>query len=221
MAVKSAIMTTASRVKKANGKLSGDYLAQGAGNVRPDRMFNPGVIFDAGDRDWFAFLEGEGVKTDTGVNPIQPKRLQRPVDCDRQAGWFTDGDEKGHCSRPGTYQTDISVPGVTATVTPSILNFSSAGQTKTVEITFTRNAAPLSKAVLGSVKFAGAGTVARLPIAVRQRPPMRRASRPARGERVPDLTLPGRLRRPDHRARWRPLVGTRSLGALFRLTVLR
>ena len=60
MAVKSAIMATDSRVKKANGKLSRDYLAQGAGDVRPDRMFSPGLIFDAGERDWLGFLEGAG-----------------------------------------------------------------------------------------------------------------------------------------------------------------
>jgi hypothetical protein len=166
MAVKSAIMTTASRVKKANGKLSRDYLAQGAGNVRPDRMFNPGVIFDAGDRDWFAFLEGKGVQTDTGVKPIDPSDYNAPsIAIGKLVGSQT-VTRRVTAVKPGTYQTDISVPGVTAIATPSILNFSSVGQTKIVKITFTRNAAPLSKAVLGSLKFAGAGTMAQLPIAV-------------------------------------------------------
>jgi hypothetical protein len=166
MAVKSAIMTTASRVKKANGKLNRDYFAQGAGNARPDRMFNPGVIFDAGERDWLAFLEGEGFETDTGVKPIDPSDYNAPsIAIGKLVGSQT-VTRRVTAVKPGTYQTDISVPGVTATVTPSILNFSRAGQTKTVKITFTRNAAPLSKAVFGSLKFAGAGTVARLPIAV-------------------------------------------------------
>ena len=68
--------------------------------------------------------------------------------------------------KPGSYQTTISVPGVTATVNPSALNFTSAGQTKTVTISFTPEAAPPSEAVFGSLKFAGAGTLARLPIVV-------------------------------------------------------
>ncbi len=78
MAVKSAIMTTASRVKKANGKGSRDYLAQGAGNVRPDRMFNPGVIFDSMEPDWWAFLKGEGFDTDSGVAAIDPSDYNSP-----------------------------------------------------------------------------------------------------------------------------------------------
>ena len=129
-------------------------------------MFNPGVIFDAGERDWLAFLEGEGFKTDTGVKPIDPSDYNAPsIAIGKLVGSQT-VTRRVTAVKPGTYQTDISVPGVTATVTPSILNFSSAGQTKIVKITFTRNAAPLSKAVFGSLKFAGAGTLARLPIAV-------------------------------------------------------
>jgi subtilisin family serine protease len=166
MAVKSAIMTTAARVKKANGKLSHDYFAQGAGNVRPDRMFNPGVVFDAGEKDWLAFLEGEGFDTHTGVKPVDPSDYNAPsIAIGKLVGSQT-VTRRVTAVKPGTYQTTISVPGVAATVTPSALTFSSAGQTKSVKITFTREAAPLSEVVLGSMKFAGAGTLARLPIAV-------------------------------------------------------
>jgi len=166
MAVKSAIMTTAARVKKANGKLSHDYFAQGAGNVRPDRMLNPGVVFDAGEKDWLAFLEGEGFDTHTGVKPVDPSDYNAPsIAIGKLVGSQT-VTRRVTAVKPGTYQTTISVPGVAATVTPSALTFSSAGQTKSVKITFTREAAPLSEVVLGSMKFAGAGTLARLPIAV-------------------------------------------------------
>ena len=100
MAVKSAIMTTASRVKKANGKRSRDYLAQGAGNVRPDRMFNPGVIFDSMEtRTGWAFLEGEGFDTDSGVAAIDPSDYNSPVDRDWQACWFPDGDAQADSCR--------------------------------------------------------------------------------------------------------------------------
>jgi len=166
MAVKSAMMTTAASVKKANGKLSGDYFAQGAGNVRPDRMFNPGVIFDAGERDWWAFLAGEGFKTDAGVEPIDPSDYNAPsIAIGKLVGSQT-VTRRVTAVKAGTYQTTISVPGVTATVSPSTLSFSKAGETQTVKITFTRKSAPLSKAVFGSLKFAGAGAAARLPIVV-------------------------------------------------------
>ena len=166
MAVKSAIMTTAARVKKANGKLSRDYFAQGAGNVRPDRMFDPGVIFDAGERDWFGFLEGEGFDTESGVKAIDPSDYNSPsIAIGKLVGSQT-VTRKLTAVKPGSYRATISVPGVEAMVNPSIVNFSSAGETKTVKITLTRKAAPFSKAIFGSVKFAGAGTLARLPIVV-------------------------------------------------------
>ena len=166
MAVKSAIMTTASRVKKANGKLSRDYFAQGAGNVRPDRMFNPGVIFNAGERDWRGFLEGAGFHTDSGVSPIDPSDYNSPsIAIGKLVGSQT-VTRRVTAVKPGSYQASISVPGVTATVNPSVVNFSSAGQTKAIKITFRRKTAPYSEAVFGSLKLKGAGTVARLPITV-------------------------------------------------------
>jgi len=166
MAVKSAIMTTASRVKKANGKASSDYFAQGAGNIRPDRMFNPGVIFDAGEQDWWGFLEGEGFDTESGVSPIDPSDYNSPsIAIGKLVGSQT-VTRKLTAVKAGSYQATISVPGVAATVSPSIVNFSSAGETKTVKITLTRKNAPFSKPIFGSVKFAGAGTAARVPIVV-------------------------------------------------------
>jgi hypothetical protein len=166
MAVKSAIMTTASRVKKANGKRSRDYLAQGAGNARPDRMFNPGVIFDSGEQDWLSFLAGEGFHTDAGVAAIDPSDYNSPsIAIGKLVGSQT-VTRKLTAVKAGSYRTTISVPGVTATVSPSIVNFSSAGETKTVKITLTRKDAPFSKPIFGSVKFAGAGTAARVPIVV-------------------------------------------------------
>jgi subtilisin family serine protease len=166
MAVKSAIMTTGSRVKTADGKLSRDYSAQGAGNVRPDRMFNPGVIFDARERDWLGFLEGQGFATDSGVVAADPSDYNAPSIAIGEFVGPQTVTRTVTAVKPGSYQTTISVPGVTATVNPSTLDFSSAGQTKPVTITFTPEAAPPSEAVFGSLKFAGPGTLARLPIVV-------------------------------------------------------
>jgi subtilisin family serine protease len=166
MAVKSAIMTTASRVKTADGTLSRDYSAQGAGNVRPDRMFNPGVIFDAGERDWLGFLEGQGFATETRVTPIDPSDYNAPAIAIGELVGSQTVTRTVTAVKPGAYQTTITVPGVTATVTPSVLDFASAGETKSVTISFTPEAAPVSETVFGSLKFEGAGTLARLPIAV-------------------------------------------------------
>ena len=166
MAVKSAIMTTGSRVKKASGKLSRDYFAQGAGDVRPDRMFNPGLIFDAREQDWLGFLEGVGFSTDSGVSPIDPSDYNSPSIAIGELVGSQTVSRKVTALKAGSYQASISVPGVTATVSPSTLNFSTAGETKTIKITFARESAPLSEVVFGSLKLEGAETVVRLPVAV-------------------------------------------------------
>jgi hypothetical protein len=166
MAVKSAIMTTSARVKTSNGKASRDYYAQGAGNARPDRMFNPGVIFDARDRDWLGFLEGAGFDTDTAVQAIESSDYNAPSIAIRELVGSRTVTRRVTAVKPGSYQTTISVPGVTATVSPSTLHFTRAGQSKTITITFAPEVAPASKTVFGSLKIEGAGAMARVPIAV-------------------------------------------------------
>jgi hypothetical protein len=166
MAVKSAIMTTSARVKTATGKSSRDYFAQGAGNVRPDRMFNPGVIFDAREKDWLGFLEGVGFDTDTAAEPIDSSDYNAPSIAIGELGNSQTVTRRVTAVKPGSYQTTVSVPGVTATISPSTLHFARAGETKPVTITFAPEAAPLSGTVFGSLEFEGPGTLARLPIAV-------------------------------------------------------
>ena len=164
-------MTTSARVKTADGKVSRDYFAQGAGNVRPDRMFNPGVIFDARDNDWLGFLEGAGFDTDTAVEPIDSSDYNAPSIAIGEVIGSKTVTRRVTAVRPGSYQTTISVPGVTATVSPSTLHFARAGETRTVTITLAPEAAPTSTTVFGSLEFDGAGTVARVPIAVASQAP--------------------------------------------------
>jgi hypothetical protein len=166
MAVKSAIMTTSARVKTGNGKLSHDYFAQGVGNVRPDRMFNPGVIFDAKEKDWLSFLEGVGINTDTAAKAIDSTDYNAPSIAIGELGGSQKVTRRVTAVKRGSYQTTISVLGVTATVSPSILHFPHAGQTKTVTIAFAPDGGQLSQTVFGSLKLEGAGTLARLPIVV-------------------------------------------------------
>ena len=171
MAVKSAIMTTAAQVKTATGKVSRDYFAQGAGNVRPDRMFNPGVIFDAKDKDWLGFLEGAGFDTDTAVEPINSSDYNGPSIAIGELVGSQTVTRTVTAVKPGSYQTSISVPGVTAAVSPSTLHFARAGQSKTITITFATGAAPTSKTGFGSLRIEGAGTLAHVPIAVAPQAP--------------------------------------------------
>lgn len=167
MAVKSAMMTTSARLRNADNSVSRDYYAQGAGNVRPDRMFNPGVIFDAGDEDWLGFIEGVGYETGIpGVEAIDPSDYNSPsIAIGKLVGSQT-VTRRVTALKAGLYRATINLPGVNATVSPSILTFTSAGQTKTIKVKFSRKNAPLSEVDFGSLYIRGAGTQARVPIAV-------------------------------------------------------
>jgi len=68
--LRSMFMTTAHDTVTANGHKSKDALAQGAGQVSPLRLGNPGLVFPAGVRDWLGWLEGQGVDTGSGVHGI-------------------------------------------------------------------------------------------------------------------------------------------------------
>ena len=68
--------------------------------------------------------------------------------------------------KTGLYKTNISVAGVDATVTPSLLSFTRVGQTKTLTVTLTRRSAPLRKVAFGSLVLESTGVTVRVPIAV-------------------------------------------------------
>ena len=132
MAIKSALMTTAYNLKAPDGSSSADPFAQGAGQVDATRMFNPALVYDAADDDWFGVLEGLGVDTKTGSSAIDPS--------DYNQASIASGDLVGTQTvtrtvtavTPGLYRASVSVPGFRATVSPSILSFYAPGQTHDV-----------------------------------------------------------------------------------------
>lgn len=166
MAIKSAMMTTARLTVDPNGKAVQDAYAQGAGNVRPWLMFNPGVVFDSGLTDWVAFMAGEGYDFGLGIKPIDPSDFNvASIAIGKLVGRQT-VTRKVTAVKAGTYTTSATVGGFKATVSPKKLKFTRAGQTKTIKVAFTRTSAPLDQAVFGSVRLVGAGTTARLPVAL-------------------------------------------------------
>lgn len=166
MRIKSALMTTAGNLKKADGKALTDPFDQGAGGVRPGRMFDPGLVFDAGDDDWLGYLEGLGIDTGTGVEEIDPSDYNSPSIAIGELLQHQTVTRTVTALKPGIYRAKINVPGLRAKVTPSILNFDEAGQTKTFTVTFEKDTAAYDKAATGFLTWNGAGTYARLPIAV-------------------------------------------------------
>jgi subtilisin family serine protease len=164
MAIKSALMTTAKPTKNADGTPSDDVFAQGAGEVDPPSMFDPGLVYDSSDNDWLAYLTGRGL--DTGVPGISPSQLNSPsIAAGRMVGseTFT---RTVTAVNPGLYHATISVPGMRAKVSPSILNFNAAGEAHTFTVTLTQTTQPAGRKTVGSLTWSSARTSVRSPIVV-------------------------------------------------------
>ena len=100
-------------------------------------MFNPGLIFEAGEDDWLSFLEGVGLDTGRGVEAIDPSDYNSPsIAIGKLVGTQT-VTRRVTAVKPGSYRLTTSLPGVATTVNPSTLVFNSPGQTKTVTIRLT------------------------------------------------------------------------------------
>jgi hypothetical protein len=163
--VKSALMTTARNTVTATGTPNTDPFAQGAGEVRPTAMFNPGLVYQAGVGGWLAYLEGLGVDTGTGVRAKDPSDLNSPSIAIGQLLGSQTVTRQVTAVKSGLYRATASVPGVRVRVSPSVL-IMNAGETKSFKVSFTRTSAPLGTAATGFLTWRGANTTVRSPIAV-------------------------------------------------------
>jgi subtilisin family serine protease len=164
-AVKSAMMTTATDTKTEAGARNTNPFDQGAGFVAPRRFLDPGLVYDADVVDWIGYLEGTGVDTGTGVPAIDPSDVNVPsIGIGALAGTQT-VTRRVTATRGGTYRATVRLPGIQATVTPSVLRLAK-GQTATFKVTFTRKSAALDTYATGFLTWASGSTGVRSPIAV-------------------------------------------------------
>lgn len=167
MAVKSALMTTATSLKRADGKDNRNPFDGGAGFVNPTKMFEPGLVYDSGARDWLAYLAGSLVDTGTGIPAIDPSNLnQASIAIGGLVGTQT-VTRSVTATTPGLYYATGSVPGVDVKVSPSVLTFGAAGETKQFRVTFTRTTATLDTWATGALTWKGADLTVRSPVAVK------------------------------------------------------
>jgi subtilisin family serine protease len=166
MMVKSALMTTTSDVKTASGAIDNDPFARGAGEVQPSKMLTPGLVYDSGDADWLGYLEGNGVDTGTGVPAIAPSNYNTPSIAVGQLVGTQTITRRVTAVTGGIYRATISVPGMKAVVTPSILNLQ-AGQTKSFTVKLTLDSGLSNVSTTGWLTWQGANTSVRSPIVVK------------------------------------------------------
>ncbi|HEY5787093.1 MAG TPA: S8 family serine peptidase [Microlunatus sp.] len=169
MNIKSALMTTAADLVDGSGQKVTDPFAQGAGRVVPDRMFTPGLVYPAGERDWRGYLAGLDPKTGSKVKAIDPSDYNSPsIAIGRLVGTQT-VTRRVTAVTAGRYRVTARVPGVDVDVSPSVLDFSHAGQTRTFRVTFRPTTADFDRAATGFLTWKGEGVAVRIPLAVTPR----------------------------------------------------
>jgi hypothetical protein len=163
MAIKSALMTTASDVLDGPNTNPLVIFRQGAGHVQPNNAADPGLVFDSGFDDWLGFLCGtasidpanctaNGIPvlanaSDFNVASIAAGSLvasqtitRRVTNVGRAAATYTPSVE--------------GLVGFDVTVTPAALTLA-RGQTKSFSITLTRTTAPLNAYTGGQLTLTG------------------------------------------------------------------
>jgi subtilisin family serine protease len=174
--IKSALMTTAG-TRRNNGSPIQDQatsaaataLDYGAGQVRPNKAIDPGLVYDAGTKDWLAYLCGIRQACFTGIPAIDPSDLNYPsIAIGALAGsqtiTRTVTNVSGHYS---VYAADVQAPtGIKVSVNPRFFVIG-PGKTKTYTVTFTNKDATLNTYALGSLTWTDGNHNVRSPLAVR------------------------------------------------------
>ncbi|GAB4062390.1 hypothetical protein GCM10028777_01950 [Angustibacter speluncae] len=173
MAIKSAMMTTAREHASA---ASNDVFAGGAGFVNPRKFLNPGLVYDADQDDWWAFLAGQGVTYSDGTpvseNPIDASDLnQASIASGSVTGTQTITRTITNVGPPAAFAGRVTgLPGFDAKISPRRVALDT-GESATVQITFTRTSAAFGQYSQGQLVWNdGRGTNAKSPIALRPVP---------------------------------------------------
>lgn len=164
MRIKSAMMTTATDLRTADGARSRDLFAQGAGHVNARAFLDPG-LFVLSDKDqWNGYLTGRGL--DTGAPAIEPNAVNLPSLAEGHVMSAVTLSRTFTAARAGTWRVEVEVPGFASTASRRTVVARRAGAETALDLTFRRTTAPLSQWAFGHVTLTGPTTV-RLPVALR------------------------------------------------------
>jgi subtilisin family serine protease len=168
MTVKSAMMTSAYDLKKADGTPDQNPFNEGAGHVDPTKFFDPGLVVTAGTADWLRFYEGQGLDFGPGVSPMAASDLNIPSIAQGQVTASTTISRTFTGLQAGTWDVEASVAGFEVSTDKDQVVIDSAGDSVKVTFTFTRTDAQLAQFSTGFATLSGAGVpTVRLPIALR------------------------------------------------------
>jgi len=170
-AIKSALMTTSSTVRKDGTPIAGGPFAYGAGHVVPNSAVDPGLVYDAGFNDWLRFLCGTGQLTASYCPSIaiDPSDLNYPsIAIGDLAGIQTVTRTVTNVgSSSATYNAAVSAPaGIDVVVNPSSLTLD-PGASASFTVTFTRTTAALNSYAFGQLIWSDGTHSVQSPLVVR------------------------------------------------------
>ena len=163
MAVKSAMMTTAYDLQKADGTPDQNPFNQGAGHVDPTKFFEPGLVVTSSEDEWNSFMQGQGL--DLGVTPMAATDLNIPSMAKGQVTSSVTIARTFTALQAGTWNVAVNVPGFDVAIDKQSITLAK-GASEKVTFTFTRSTAPLKAFATGFATLTGPTTV-RLPVALR------------------------------------------------------
>lgn len=168
--VKSALMTTATDLRTFDGGRPRDPFAQGAGQVDAARALDPGLLVElTGDEieDMF-FRQRSVAREDPGFNSSPTSTNNLPSIAVESLPESQELTRRFTALRTGAYVVRVDVPGFRA-VYANRLDFTAVGQTKPLDVTFTRTSAPYDVWRTGFITLTGPRTV-RIPVVLRAVP---------------------------------------------------
>ena len=112
MTVKSAMMTSAYDLKKADGTPDQNPFNEGAGHVDPKKFFDPGLVVTSTPSEWLSFFEGQGFDFGPQVSPMAANALNIPSIAQGQVTASTTIARTFTGLRAGTWNVSASVPGL-------------------------------------------------------------------------------------------------------------
>ncbi|MFL6128058.1 MAG: S8 family peptidase [Mycobacteriales bacterium] len=180
MAVKSALMTTASQTDNTGAPISTDSggpagpFEYGSGHVTPNTATDPGLVYDSTSVDWIRYLCGVGQLSASGSScatygRIDPSDLNQPnIAIGALAGKQTVTRTVTNVSgAAGLYRPQVSAPaGVSVSVSPTRLVIPTGG-TASYQVTFTRTTATFDRYAFGSLTWVDGASTVRSQLVVR------------------------------------------------------
>jgi subtilisin family serine protease len=166
-AMRSGMATT------AHQNIVGGYspFGAGAGQVQPNKMVDPGLVYDAGFSDYLAFLKGQGLccASSAGIPALDASDLNQPsLSVGDLAGVQTLHRTVTNVGgSAATYNATVVAPtGFTVNVSPSSFTIP-AGGTQSFDVTITRTDATLNIFRFGSLTWSDGTHSVKSPISVR------------------------------------------------------